>query len=245
MTEEISNIADDMTNLLPLFQDGGNISGWILATEHSARFKAMAIEAKAMIDEELGRANEYSMNLLHAVNSGAGGFTGGPSYASVEEAVQIVRAAVRAIARRAARPTARTNPRPPYVDPSRIAALHASRGGRFDFTRLVELCRELNVAAANECHMSTGFLLRSIMNHVAPVFGFDSFARVVSEYPFAKSIKPAMQRLQGQGRDGADFHLHQAIRKHETLPTAAQVAFSQELDVLLGEVIRVAREKET
>lgn len=241
MTKELSGIADDMASLLPLFRNGGSISGLILATEHSARFKAMAIEAKAMIDEELGHANEYSMNLLHAVNSGAGGFTGGPSYASVEEAVQIVHAAVRAIRRRAARPSAQANPKPTYVDPVRIAALQTLRSGNWDFSRLVELCRELNVAAANECHMGTGFLLRSILNHVPPVFGFDSFARVASEYPFAKSVKAAMQRLQGQGRDGADFHLHQPIREHETVPTAAQVAFSQELDVLLGEVIRVAR----
>jgi hypothetical protein len=243
MTDELSKIANDMSSLLPLFENGGPMSGLILPTEHSARFKAMAIEAKVMIDEELGLGSEYSKNLLHAVNSGAGGIFGGPSYASVEEAAQIVRVAARAIARKGTRTThPQIIPRAAYVAPSRMAELTAINVGQWDFTRLVELCRELNVAAANDCHMATGFLLRSVLNHVAPIFGFDHFARVTSEYPFAKSVKPAIQRLQGQGRDGADFHLHQPIRKRETLPSATQVAFSPELDVLLGEVIRAAHE---
>lgn len=92
--------------------------------------------------------------------------------------------------------------------------------------------------------MTTGFLVRSILNHVPPVFGFDSFAKVANNFPFATSVKLAMARLQGQARDGADFHLHQPIRKYETLPTERQVAFSPELDVLLGEVIRIARQSE-
>jgi hypothetical protein len=241
MTDELSKIAEDMAGLLPLFKDGGSMSGLLLATQHSARFKAMAIEAKALIDEGLGRGNEYSMNLISSVNAGAGGFFGGPSYAAVEEASQIVIVASRAIARRASK---RSSLDPAtssaYVDLSRIEALKALPRSQWDFARLVELCRELNAAAASDCHMSIGFILRSILNHVPPIFEMESFARVASEYPFAKSVKAAMGRLQAQGRDGADFHLHQPIRKHEALPTAVQVAFSQELDVLLGEVIRVA-----
>jgi hypothetical protein len=243
MTDELSKIAEDMAGLLPLFVDGGSISGLLLPTQHSARFKAMAIDAKALIDEGLGSGNEYSMNLLNSVNSGAGGFFGGPSYAAVEEASQIVIVASYATARRASK---KSSPDPAirsvYVDLSRIEAFKTLPSDQWDFARLVELCRELNAAAANHCHMSIGFILRSILNHVPPIFGMESFARVASEYPFAKSVKSAMGRLQAQGRDGADFHLHQPIRKHEALPTATQVEFSQELDVLLGEVIRVVLE---
>ena len=53
------------------------MSGLILPTEHSAKFKALATEAKTIIDQEFGRANDYSMNLLSAVRSGAGSFFGG------------------------------------------------------------------------------------------------------------------------------------------------------------------------
>ena len=243
MTDEISEIADEMVRLLPLFVDGGSVS--FLPTQHSARFKAIAIDAKALIDEGLGRGNDYSANLFNSINSGANGFFGGPSYATVEEASQILMAASRAIGRRKGeRSLPKSGSRSEYVDVSRIEALKSLPRNQWDFSRLVELCRELNVASANDCHMSTGFIIRSILNHVPPIFGKESFARVASEFSFAKSVKLAIGRLQSQGRDGADFHLHQPIRKHEVLPTAAQVAFSQELDVLLGEIIRIVRKSE-
>ena len=214
------------------------MTGMLLPSGHSARFGALLLDARAIIKDELGPANDFTMRLIGTIND-----TGiyGPSYAWVQEASEVIRAATRAIARKAAKPTT-SQSRPSFVDHSRIAELRGLVNPQWDFARLVELCRELNVAAANDCHMSTSFLLRSILNLVPPIFGKENFARVANEYPFAKSIKPSIGRLQSQARDGADFHLHQPIRKHEVLPTAAQVAFRQELDVLLGEVIRVVRE---
>ena len=107
-----------------------------------------------------------------------------------------------------ARPVAGATARAAFITPARIVELKALPFCKWGFSRLVELCRELNVSAAHHCHMATGFLLRSILNHVPPIFDLDSFARVAAECPFAKSIKLAMVRLQGQARDGADFHLH-------------------------------------
>lgn len=241
MIEELTTIADDMAALLPLFRDGGSMSGLILPTEHSATFKALAIEAKSIIDGELRHGNEFSLNLVHAVNSGQGGFIGGPSYASVEEASQIVRAAVRAIQRKRATPPASPPGAKPYVDPARIMALQQIASGNWDFSRLVELCREINVAAANRCHMSTAMLLRTILNHVPPTLGFDTFAQVAANYAGGKSFKASMQRLEGSSRNISDMHLHMPIRSRETLPSATQVDFAADLDVLLGEVIRVSQ----
>lgn len=244
MIEELTAIADSMDALLPLFRDGGNISGLILPTEHSANFKALAIEAKSIIDGELNHANEFSMNLVHAVNSGAGGFFGGPSYASVQEASGIVRAAVRAIQRKQAKPLSSLPGAKPYVDHTRIVALQNMGAGSWDFSRLVELCREINIAAANRCHMSTAMLLRTILNHVPPVLGFATFAEVASNYggpKTNKSFKGNMQRLEGSLRNIADMHLHSPIRPREDVPTAVQVDFAADLDVLLGEVIRVGK----
>src|SRR5262249_46124866 len=122
MIEELTAIADAMDAMLPLFNRSDSF-GLILPTQHSASFKALAIEAKSIIDGELRAANEFSMTLVHAVNSGAGGFIGGPSYASVEEASHIIRAAVRAIQRQRATPPATAPGVKLYVDPSRIMAL--------------------------------------------------------------------------------------------------------------------------
>jgi hypothetical protein len=246
MTEELTTIADDMAALLPLFVDGGRISGLILPSQHAATFKARAIEAKSIIDQELGMANAFSLGLLNAVNSGSGGLMGGPSYASVEEASQVVLAAVRAIDRKRVQ-----SPRPApgskrYVDLSRMAALQSISGVSWDFSRLVELCRELNVAHEHQCHLSTAMLLRTILNHVPPVLGFNTFAEVASNYGGPKSnrsFKDNMHRLEKSLRSIADIHLHSSIRSREDLPTAVQVDFAADLDLLLGEVIRVASEK--
>ena len=200
------------------------------------------MEAKSIIDDELGFANGFSLNL--ASKSRIRGTS--PSYASVEEAVEVVRGAVREIRRKRVRPAASPPGVKPYVDPDRINALQALQDGSWDFTRLVELCREINVSAAHRCHMSTAMLLRTILNHVPPVLGFDTFAEVANSYGGPKagrSFKAGMQRLETSLRNVADMHLHIPIRPSEDVPTAVQVEFAAELDVLLGEVIRVARGK--
>jgi len=239
MIEDLTAIADKMDALLPLFVDS-TIEGLILPTEHAATFKALAIEAKSIIDGELLHANGFSMSLLPAVNSGS--MSGGPSYVEVEEASAIIRAAVRAIQRKRASPPASPPGAKPYVDPARITALQQIANGKWDFTRLVELCREINVAAANRCHMSTAMLLRTILNHVPPTLGFGTFAQVAASYGGGKSLKATLQRLEGSLRHIADFHLHSPIRPREDVPTATQVDFAAELDVLLGEVIRVSQQ---
>jgi hypothetical protein len=48
-----------------------------------------------------------------------------------------------------------------------------------------------------------------------------------------------MRRLEGAARTIADMHLHTPIRAQESLPSRTQVNFSNEIDVLLAEVIRV------
>lgn len=244
MIEELNKIADEMAALLPLFRDGGSMSGLILPTEHAATFKALAVEAKSILDDELRRGNDYSMNLIHAINSGTG-FSGGPSFASVQEAAEIVRASVRSIIRKRSAPPPAAPGAKPYVDNARIAALQSLGAGRWDFTRLIELCREINVASANRCHMSTAMLLRTILNHLPPVFGYVTFSEVANNYGSAKaqkSFKTSMQRLEGSLRNIADMHLHSPIRSQEDVPTAVQVDFAADLDLLLGEVIRISRQ---
>lgn len=242
MTEELTKLADDMDNLLPLFVDS-RMSGLMLPSEHSATFKALAIEAKSILDEELGHANDYSLNLIHAINSGGGGLVGGPSYASVEEAAKIVRVAVRAIQRKQTRMPGVPPGAKAYVDSIRIGQIQSINAGLWDFSRLVELCREINVAAANRCHMATAMLLRTILDHVPPILGYNTFTEVANNYGGSKSQKSfraSMQRLQGSLRNIADLHLHSPIRHRESVPTSVQVDFAADLDVLLAEIVRVA-----
>lgn len=241
MTEELTAIADDMTSLLPLFKDGGSY-GFVLPSGHAARFNAMAIEAKSIIDANLNFANDYSLSLMRILSDTRLGFSLGPSYASIQEAAELARGAVRAINRKRATPPISATSVKSYIDPSRVIALQQISGGDWDFLRLAEMCRELNIAAANRCYMTTAMLVRAIIDHIPPVFGLEKFSEVANNYGGAKekSFKGSMKHLQESMRHIADRHLHTQIRKSEDIPSETQVNFSADLDVLLGEVIRIS-----
>jgi hypothetical protein len=76
---------------------------------------------------------------------------------------------------------------------------------------------------------------RTILNHIPPVFGCDTFAQVVGQSQ--KSFKKNMEHLM-KSVDICDSILHRQVSKKETLPTESQINFIQHLDVLLEEIIR-------
>ena len=124
----------------------------------------------------------------------------------------------------------------------RLAELRNIASPQFDFKKLVRLCEELNTAYQQECYFATAMLTRSLLDHVPPIFGKTKFDEVASNYG-GKSFKGTMQHLQNASRNVADGHLHQQIRKSESLPTAQQVNCAQPLDVLLEEIVRITQEK--
>lgn len=124
---------------------------------------------------------------------------------------------------------------------SRIAELRALSSAQFDFRKLVRLCEELNIAFQEECYFATAMLTRCLLDHVPPIFGKTTFSEVANNYSAGgKSFKEAMHHLESAARKVADAHLHMIIRKSETLPTAQQVNFSSQLDVLLSEIVRIS-----
>ena len=48
-----------------------------------------------------------------------------------------------------------------------------------------------------------------------------------------------MRHLESSARRIGDAHLHNQIRHREALPSATQVNFSNDLDVLLSEIARI------
>jgi hypothetical protein len=128
-----------------------------------------------------------------------------------------------------------------YVAPSRIDELRAIRNKNFDLARLIRLCEELNSTWTQDSHHATAMLVRAIMDHVPPIFGAATFAAVANNYTGSKSFKETMAGLDSAARKIGDAHLHTQIRPKEVLPTATQVNFSQTLDVLLAEIVRILR----
>jgi hypothetical protein len=128
-----------------------------------------------------------------------------------------------------------------YVDAVRISELKAVSSPKFDLSKLIRLCEELNISFAIECYFSTAMLVRSIIDHVPPVLGFKTFSEAANNYSGGRSIKESLQRLDLSCRKIADQHLHLQIRRTESLPSRTQVDFSNDLDVLLAEIARTLK----
>jgi hypothetical protein len=127
-----------------------------------------------------------------------------------------------------------------FVDLDRIEEMRAITSSSFDLVKLIELCEELNTCYANDCFLAVTMLTRCILDHIPPIFGYQDFNQVANNYG-GRSFKKSMQHLQNSSRNIADFHLHQPIRDKESLPSRVQVNFSNDLDVLLAEIVRVLK----
>lgn len=125
------------------------------------------------------------------------------------------------------------------VSEARLDELRKLSSGRFDFGKLIRLCEEINIVYGEGCYFSTAMLTRALLDHVPPVFGKANFDEVANHYG-SKSVKGALKHLNDASKSVADRHLHEQIGKRATLPTAQQVDCRQQLDVLLGEIVRVA-----
>jgi hypothetical protein len=123
---------------------------------------------------------------------------------------------------------------------SRLQELRAVNAAGLDFQKLIRLCEELNTVYSQGCYFATIMLTRSLLDHVPTAFGKATFTEVVNNYSGGKSFGETMHRLEGAARKIADAHLHMAMRASETLPTAQQVNFGPQLDVLLAEIVRIA-----
>ena len=131
-----------------------------------------------------------------------------------------------------------------FVDPSRLEELRTISNSKFDLARLIKLCEEMNDNFARGNFLSVGMIGRTIIHHVPPIFGFNTFEEVANNYGGPKenkSFKKSMQHLNSSLKNIADSFLHQTIRPRETLPNEAQVDFRQDLDVLLGEITRILK----
>jgi hypothetical protein len=128
------------------------------------------------------------------------------------------------------------------VADSRLVELRTLASVDFDFGKLVRLCEEMQSAYDQQCYYATAMLIRGLLDHVPPVFGFKTFSEVANYYAGGgRSFKEAMHHLENASRKVGDAHLHMPIRKSETLPTAQQVNCGQQLDMLLSEIVRITK----
>ena len=127
----------------------------------------------------------------------------------------------------------------PYVSEERITKLSKLSPPSFDLLRLIELLRELNKAHLSKSLMSIAMIVRTIIDHVPPIFGCKTFPEVANNYSGSASFKRSMKHLDKSLRNVADSYLHVQIRKNESMPVFNQVDYRSDLDVLLSEIIRI------
>lgn len=210
---------------------------WIAAGDQ-AEFIGLVLEATDIMSD-LG-LTAFSMQLRGTASQGRLNYLGSQSYASVEESLGIIRSAIRRLARGTSSPVDRQESADqPYVSAERLQQLRGLPPESYDFHRLVRLCEEVNSSFAIGNYIATASLLRAIKDHVPPALGARNFSEFASQCP--SSLKGSMQHLEQSMKHVADQWLHGQIRRKESLPTAQQVDFRQDLDVLLGEVVRVSR----
>ena len=130
-----------------------------------------------------------------------------------------------------------------FVSFERIQQIETNQNNLFDKRKLVQMLHELNLAYANNCYLTCVFLLRGVIDHVPPLFnGCRNFSDVANNYSSgSRSFKKAMNHLERTCRHIADLHIHTQIRKHDSLPTKSQIEFRADLDLLLGEVVRLLK----
>jgi len=125
-----------------------------------------------------------------------------------------------------------------YIDKNRFQTLKKEKGG-FDFSRLLQILTELNHAFSVGNYISVILLVRAVLDHVPPIFSLNTFAEVANNYG-STSFKGSMSHLENSSRKIADSYLHTRIRSKESLPNKTQVNFSNDIDVLLAEIVRIS-----
>jgi len=128
-----------------------------------------------------------------------------------------------------------------FIADKRIRELTSLKSDKFDFSKLIELCREININYAHDNYFSVSLLIRTILNHVPPIFSETRFDKVVENYKAdgnARSFKKHLENLQESDRKVADGHAHSLIGKKEVLPNEIQIDCRSDLDILLAEIVK-------
>jgi hypothetical protein len=122
------------------------------------------------------------------------------------------------------------------VEPTLLSQLSELKSSRLDVTSLVRMCREINSSHSHGNVLATVLLMRTVLNHVPPAFGCDTFGQVSANV--GKSLKESFNHLETGLRKVADFHAHRKIGTSEFYPSMAQVEpFKPQFELLLQQVL--------
>jgi hypothetical protein len=128
-----------------------------------------------------------------------------------------------------------------FINETRIEELRSIKSDKFDLSRLIKLCIELNISYRENCYLSVSMLTRAILDHIPPIFGYKTFNEVINNYKGTSAFKKQVEHLNNTSRNIADTYLHTTIREKESLPNETQINFTNDVDILLSEIIRILK----
>jgi hypothetical protein len=123
-----------------------------------------------------------------------------------------------------------------FVHPQIIEQLRLVESFKFDMSKVIRFCEEINSSFNASNYLASALLLRAFINYMPPIFGHTTFSQVVSQV--SRSRKELFKPLDDVARNVADLHTHDLIRPKEVLPTKNQLEpFRANLEFLLQEVL--------
>lgn len=129
------------------------------------------------------------------------------------------------------------NPWVDYFSKEKIQTLKDLKNNNFDISKLIQILEEVNLIYKNSCYLSVSSLLRMLIDHIPPIFGYKSFKEVVNNYKFSLSDGKNLEHLLGGLKNISDWTLHSHIGNKEVLPTEQTIEFRADFDVLLKNII--------
>ena len=124
-----------------------------------------------------------------------------------------------------------------------LEQLEEIQNPNFDLRGLIEMCKEINHGYDRGDYLAVIALIRTIMNHVPPIFGHQTFEQVVANYGGNgnKSFKGQMEHLLKGAKNLADEHLHKVIGPSVKVLNEESVNYGPLVNSLIGEIIRILR----
>jgi len=97
-----------------------------------------------------------------------------------------------------------------YLNPKVLDQLRGIEGAAWDTSKLIALADELDTCVRTGCVFAAHAVLRTLLDHVPPLFGQKTFAGVASSHPWGKTDGRYLNRLNSFRTQGDDA-LHRQI----------------------------------
>lgn len=129
-----------------------------------------------------------------------------------------------------------------YISDSNIRELQRINHDKFDLTRLIRYCKEVNDNFKLGNYSSVAFICRAILDHIPPIFGEPNFESI-SAHTRKDSLKKTASHLYQSLKNIAEGHLPKQISEKEVLPLLKEVDFSAEMNFIIGRIIETLSKK--